>query len=83
VACGFYNHRITWDNGKEIINSGWRTSGITDAILFGTLGIPSIDPFNDINDIEHDAQLTPIANSFAKKMCVSYLTLSRIENSSD
>ena len=43
----FYNH-MTTKAGSEISINGWRASGIADAINFGTEGLPSLDPFQDI-----------------------------------
>jgi len=42
-----YNH-MTSDTAKELIDSGWASSGIKDAIDLGLNSLPSIDPFNDI-----------------------------------
>ena len=42
----FYNY-MTGD-GKNVIDSGWRASGIKDAIRLGLDALPTIDPFNDI-----------------------------------
>ena len=39
---------MTSHKGKEIIASGWRASGISDALKLWKAGIPSIDPFHDL-----------------------------------
>ena len=44
----FYNHMTTM-TGIENIESGWRATGITDALRLGSSHLPSIDPFNDID----------------------------------
>ena len=46
----FYN-LMTTAQGKEIINSGWKAAGITDAVRVGLSELPPIDPFNDIDPI--------------------------------
>ena len=43
----FYNH-MTSGAEKKLIDSGWATSGIKDAIALGLDALPSIDPFKDI-----------------------------------
>ena len=35
--------------GKQAILSGWRASGIADAIEMGSEDLPSLDPFRDID----------------------------------
>ena len=46
----FYNF-MTSSEGKKYIESGWRTSGITDAISMGKENLPPIDPFNDLDPL--------------------------------
>lgn len=46
----FYNFMTTAE-GKEIIDSGWRAAGISDAVRLGLSELPPIDPFNDIDPI--------------------------------
>ena len=36
---------MTTSKGREIIDSGWKASGISDAIKLGSEKMPSIDPF--------------------------------------
>jgi len=63
----FYN-LMTTAQGKEIIDSGWKAAGITDAVRVGLSELPPIDPFNDIDPIlegEPDVgnqHFLPIAN---------------------
>ena len=42
-----YNH-MTSGAAKDLIGSGWASSGIKDAINLGPDSLPSIDPFHDI-----------------------------------
>ena len=46
----FYNH-MTTAKGVEIITNGWRVAGILDAIELGSSALPSIDPFDDIDQL--------------------------------
>ena len=48
---------MTSIKGIDIIKSGWRAAGITDAINLGLQNLPSIDPFDDI-----DPMLNPIVD---------------------
>ena len=50
-----YNE-MTSHKGKEIIASGWRASGISDALKLGTAGIQSIDPFHDLDPLMSQEQ---------------------------
>ena len=43
----FYNH-MTSGAAKKIIDSGWASSGIEDAINMSLDTLPSVDPFSDI-----------------------------------
>ena len=55
-----YNE-MTSEKGKEIILSGWRAAGISDAIRLGILGLPSIDPFEDLDPlVQQDEDLGEI-----------------------
>ena len=40
----FYNHMAS-ERGIEIVESGWRASGILDALRMGSSALPSIHPF--------------------------------------
>ena len=42
-----YDHMSSTE-GKAVIASGWKKSGIFDAINLGLSGLPMLDPFNDI-----------------------------------
>ena len=44
----FYNH-MTTSKGKEIIDSGWKAAGISDAVKLDSSKLPPIDPFHDID----------------------------------
>ena len=44
----FYNH-ITTLESKKIIENGWLSSGVPDAIRLGLNKLPSNDPFGDIS----------------------------------
>ena len=46
LAC--YN-QLSSHQGKEVILSGWRAAGIVDAIEMGSEGLPSLDPFLEID----------------------------------
>ena len=45
-----FNH-MTTSQGKEIIMSGWKASGIIEAIKKGTVRLPNLDPFNDLDPL--------------------------------
>ena len=47
VLVDLYNH-MTTTKGKDIIDAGWKASGIFDTIKFGSEKMPSIDPFFEI-----------------------------------
>ena len=49
----FYNH-MTTTKGKDIIDGGWKVSGIFDAIKLCSEKMPSIDPFRDIDPMLGD-----------------------------
>ena len=42
---------MTNSQGKEIIMSGWKASGIIEAIKKGTVRLPNLDPFNDLDPL--------------------------------
>ena len=44
----FYNHKTT-SRGKEIIDSGWKATCISDTVKLGSSKLPPIDPFHDID----------------------------------
>ena len=45
-----FNH-MTISQGKEIIMSGWKASGIIEAIKKRSARFPSLDPFNDLDPL--------------------------------
>ena len=49
----FYNH-MTTSKGKEIIDGGWKASGISDASKLGSQKLPYIDPFHEIDPMLGD-----------------------------
>ena len=46
----FYNY-ITSEEGRKVIESGWEAAGIADAIRLGSKVLPSLDPFDDIDPL--------------------------------
>ena len=48
---------MTSPSGKAVSLIGWEVAGITDAIKQGTSGLPSLDPFHDIDPLS----FTPVA----------------------
>lgn len=63
----FYNH-MTTSKGREIIDSGWKASGISDAIELGSEKMPSIDPFKDIDPMLSE-NTEPDNNSHLLAVC--------------
>jgi len=57
----FYNE-MTSAKGKEIINSGWVSSGIKDAIDLGLQNLPSVDPFEQLDPMMNDTEDVVEAN---------------------
>ena len=45
------NKYLNNNEGKEVILSGWRSSGIADAIEMGSAGLPSLDPYLEIDQL--------------------------------
>ena len=45
---------MTTSKGKEIIDSGWKAAGISDAIKLSSSNLPPIDPFHDIDPMLGD-----------------------------
>ena len=45
-----FNH-MTSPAGKAVPLKGWEVAGITDAVKKGTSGLPSLDPFHDIDPL--------------------------------
>ena len=46
----FYNY-ITSSEGLSIIENGWKSSGIYDAIRLGLENLPKLDPYHDIDPL--------------------------------
>ena len=42
---------MTSESGSKVIVSGWKASGIFDAVEMGSSVLPSIDPFQDISPL--------------------------------
>ena len=42
---------MTSPTGKAVSLKGWEVAGITDAVKNGTSGLPSLDPFHDIDPL--------------------------------
>ena len=51
-----YN-QMTTGKGRDIIISGWKASGIFDAVQFGSRKLPSLDPFHDIDPMLDDVEV--------------------------
>ena len=51
-----YYNQITSESGSSVIINDWKAAGIYDAIIAGSSGLQSIDPFEDILPLvtEHD-----------------------------
>ena len=64
----FYNH-MTTTKGKDIIDGGWKASGIFDAIKLGSEKMPSIDPFLDIDPMLGDDDRQVDDNSHLVAVC--------------
>ena len=58
----FYNHMTSGD-AKKVIDSGWTSSGIKDAIRLGLNALPSIDPFNDIAPMMVQPNQSPVLHN--------------------
>ena len=56
-----YNHMT--GEAKKIIDSGWTSSGIKDAIRLGLNALPSIDPFNDIAPMMVEPNENPVLHN--------------------
>ena len=48
-----YNE-LTSPRAKDVIIGGWKKSGIWDALKLGSRGLPSIDPFKEIEPMDSD-----------------------------
>ena len=54
---------MTSAEGKKYIHSGWRASGITDAIKMGKANLTPIDPFNDLDPLLPLTEVAPEIDS--------------------
>ena len=45
-------YELSTAHGKDIIIKGWKQSGIFDAINLGSAGLPSLDPFEDVDPLD-------------------------------
>ena len=48
-----YNE-LTSPRAKDVIIAGWKKSGTWDALKLGSRGLPSIDPFKEIEPMDSD-----------------------------
>ena len=48
-----YNE-LTSPRAKDVIIGGWKKSGIWDAVKLGSRGLPSINPFKEIEPMDSD-----------------------------
>lgn len=69
----FYNE-MTSSKGLSIIKSGWRASGITDAVNIGLEKLPSIDPFEEIIPMMGDNGDTSVRNTLILTVIASLIT---------
>ena len=56
---------MTTSKGKEIIDSGWKAAGISDAVKLGSSKLPPIDPFHDIDPMLGDESKSRNRHSLA------------------
>ena len=49
-----YNELTSPSWAKDVIIRGWKKSGILDALKLGSRGLPSIDPFKEIEPMDSD-----------------------------
>ena len=60
---------MTTKKGKDLIDGGWKASGIFDAIKLGSEKMPSIDPFHDIDPLLGDDDRQVYVNSNLLAVC--------------
>ena len=72
----FYNE-MTSAKGKEIITSGWVSSGIKDAIELGLQKLPSIDPFEQLDPMMNDTEDVVEANRL-RMVAIACLTIEEL-----
>ena len=83
----FYNE-MTSSKGKNIIESGWRAAGITDAIRLGSKNLPPFDPFHEIDPLLDDnttesQQLQAICGLTLEEKQIGYSPAINDEDSDD
>lgn len=61
-----FDHMST-EAGKIVVINGWKRAGIYDSVSMGSNGLPSLDPFNDLNP------LLPECRSFSENTSLSSL----------
>ena len=60
---------MTSEKGKDLIDGGWKASGIFDATKLGSEKMPSIDPFHDIDPLLGDDDRQVGDNSHLLAVC--------------
>ena len=72
-----YNE-MTKESGKNTIKSAWRTAGITEALESGINGLPSLDPFQEIDPLletsneENQPNLSSITSLTEEQLKIAY-----------
>jgi len=79
-----YNQMTTGD-GKKNIMSGWRASGIEDAVKLGSNNLPTVDPFSDLDpmldgSISKGQNLNALCHMSEDEIASEY---SQVENEDD
>lgn len=47
---------MTSSSGKEVILKGWERAGITDGIKMGSVNLPTLDPFHDLDPLDRNEE---------------------------
>ena len=69
---------MTKESGKNTIKSAWRTAGITEALESGINGLPSLDPFQEIDPLletsneENQPNLSSITSLTEEQLKIAY-----------
>ena len=70
-----YNE-LSSEAGRDVIISGWRQSGIIDALELGSASLPTLDPFFYIDGgVDFDANVNDIYGSINPQSCENYRTI--------
>ena len=87
-----YNE-LTSPRAKDVIIRGWKKSGICDALKLELRGLPSIDPFKEIEPMDSDyivqIEIDPVAKdnehdfNTEKEICDTDTTHSEWEEADD